>query len=192
MTKNKKGLPVLAWIGIGCGALLLLGLCAMVSGGWYLGHKVKKFAAEAEKNPQRTAAKLMIRMNPDLDLVSTDDDAKTITFRNKKNGEETTLSFDEAANGTKFHISGKSNGQKFDLSTGEDGESKSLTIKTDKGVMKFGAGGEAPDWIPPYPGAEGVKSHFSTKGSEGEVGGFGFKTSDDPAAVVAFYKKALE
>jgi len=192
MTDKKKGLPVLAWVGIGCGALLLMGVCAIVGGGWYVGHKVKKFAAEAEKNPEKTAAKLMIQMNPTLELISTDDEAGTISFRNKESGEEVTLSFKEVAGGKGFHLSGKTKDGNFDVSTGGDEESKNLTIKTDKGVMKFGAGGETPDWIPSYPGAEGVKSTFSTKGPDGEVGGFGFKTNDDPVDVAAFYKRGLE
>lgn len=57
------------------------------------------FVEGLEGNPARTIAETAIRMNPELELLSTDEDAGTITFRNKETGEEATLNFADIAEG---------------------------------------------------------------------------------------------
>jgi hypothetical protein len=52
-----------------------------------------------EDSPARTMAETVIRMNSELELLSTDDDAGTITFRSSETGEEATLNFEDIAQG---------------------------------------------------------------------------------------------
>jgi len=44
---KKKGLPVLAWIGIGCGALLVIAVAIVIAGGFFVARTVSK----ASKDP---------------------------------------------------------------------------------------------------------------------------------------------
>ena len=41
---------------------------------------------DLQDNPLKTGAELAVRMNPELELISTDDEAGTITFRNHPHG----------------------------------------------------------------------------------------------------------
>ena len=87
----KKGLSTGAKIAIGCGAVIVLGAIAMMLLlGWGVS-KAKEYAEEFEENPAKAVAETAVRVNPELDLVSTDDEAGTITFRNDRTGEEATI-----------------------------------------------------------------------------------------------------
>ena len=96
----KKGLSPLAWVGIGCGGVVVLGLVALV----VLGVSVFNWGRDAleeatgeqslsdiidnlEDDPAKTLAEAAIRLNPEFEQVNTDDDAGTITFRNTETGE---------------------------------------------------------------------------------------------------------
>jgi len=57
------------------------------------------FIEELRNNPVQVGAETLIRMNPELDRVSTDEDAGTLTFRNNRTGEEATLNFEDVAEG---------------------------------------------------------------------------------------------
>lgn len=87
-----------AKVGIGCGIFLIIGVIILVLlVGWCqrsVGHLVRYFA----ENPERATAEMIVRMNPELDLVSTDDEAGTITFRDSE-GKETTVSWSDLAEG---------------------------------------------------------------------------------------------
>jgi hypothetical protein len=47
-----------------------------------------------------------------------------------------------------------------------------------------------PAWLPAYSGAK--PEGFSTEGTSGSAGGFGFKTSDSAGKVAAFYDDELK
>src|SRR5689334_16038358 len=64
----KKGMGPLAWIGIGCGVILVIGVIAMFAVGFFVKRQVDKF----EDNPAMAAATLAVKLNPDLELVSSD------------------------------------------------------------------------------------------------------------------------
>ena len=82
----KKGLPVWAWVGIGCGALVVVVLIVVTVAGFLVANKVKDVAADFEKNPAMATARMIVKLNPDLEEVSTDDEEGTITVRNTKTG----------------------------------------------------------------------------------------------------------
>ncbi len=176
---KKKGLSPLAWVGIGCLALLLLGGVAVFSCGLFVANKVKDVAGDFEKNPARAAAELMVRVNPELELVESDDEAGTITVRNTKTGETVTVDFDEIAEG-RFRF--ETDEGETTVGFGDEGEG-GLTVTGPEGkTARFGGatGGEQiPDWVPRYPGERDVATTFSVSGDSGETGMFTWTTSDD-------------
>lgn len=131
------------------------------------------FAARAiRNNPGLVIAKLMTATNPNIQVLNTDNGAGTITFRDRRTGKESTISFDQARNG------------QFSISADDDHGGKA--------TMHFGGGAsDLPSWIPKYPGAESY-GVFSAKGTDGngsgEGGTFTFKTSDGASKVLEFYR----
>jgi VCBS repeat-containing protein len=188
---KKKGLSPLAWVGIGCGVIVVLGLIVMVVAGAlgmrWLGGKAKEF----EANPGLAAAKLVISVNPELELVDTDEDAGTLTVRNTKTGEIMKATFDE--NGK---VTFESNGEttSFGMEKGDDGEG-AFTVRGADGKtrLRVGAGGEEdlPGWLPRYEGVTPQGTYFSASG--GTVnGGYSFETADSVDDVIGYFRDELE
>ncbi len=68
--------------------------------------KLSDFAKEMESNPDAAAvraAELVLRLNPDVDVLSSDPAAGTITVREKKTGKEVTFDLEDIKAG-KFSI----------------------------------------------------------------------------------------
>lgn len=99
----KKGLPVIAWVGIGCGGLVVLGVIVLVILGVVFGRLFGDVAAEMEKNPAKATVMIMAKMDSDIEIVSSDDVAKTVTVKQKSTGETVTLSMEDIENG-KFPV----------------------------------------------------------------------------------------
>ena len=97
--KPKKGLGTGAKIGIGCGAIVLLviigfGIMAVMFGG-----KVKDFVDEAQKNPTRATATMMVNASGGaMELVAEDDENKRYTVKEVKTGTLTTIYWDAKRN----------------------------------------------------------------------------------------------
>jgi hypothetical protein len=192
-TPKKKGLSPLAWVGIGCGGLLLLAIIAFVVAGAiglsWLGGKAKEF----EDNPAMASAKLMVRMNPELELVEADDEAGTLTIRNKETGEVMTVGLDEIEEGRIRFESEDGEEITLGMEEGEEGEG-AFTVRDESGNtrMRIGAGGEEdiPSWVPRYEGAEAQGTMYQQSG--GEVsGGFSFETEDSPDEVLDYFAEAF-
>lgn len=190
---KKKGLSPLAWVGIGCGGLLILGLIAFVIaaalGLSWLGGQVDEF----EDNPAMASAKMLVRVNPELELVEADDEAGTLTVRNKETGEVVTVGLDEIEEGRIRFESGDGEEITVGLEEGEEGEG-AFTVRDQEGKtrMRIGAGGEEdiPAWVPRYPDVEAQGTYYSESG--GEVsGGFTFETEDSVDDVVAYFEEAF-
>jgi hypothetical protein len=150
----------LLWVLVIVLCLFGLGIAGVVGLGVYVA-----------RNPARAVRKLITATNPNVDVVSTDDGAGTITLRDRHTGKLVTMSFDEARQG-KF---------KF---TADDGEGR---------TAEFQLGGEArlPSWLPAYPGTHprGIFSATGDSGSEaGDAGGVTFTTHDPGSKVLAFYE----
>ena len=156
----------LFWVAIGCGVIVLLGLLAMGTCGWF----VKKKVAQFEANPAIAAAELAVRANPDMEVVESDTEKGTITVRNKKTGEVVTWN-------------------------AADIESGKWTVETDEGTATFGGspGGPAnlPSWVPTYPNGS-VQGTFDSTSAEGRTAAFTVTTSDPVAAVLEFYESQLK
>lgn len=187
----KKRSP-LVWVAVGCVGLLVLAGVIAVSTGLFVAYKAKQAGfdpALIQKNPGLAVAKMVTSANPDLEVVSVDENRGIIKVREKKTGKTLTMNLEDARNG---RISFKDDtGQTVELEAKGDGSSGALKVRGPEGTMELGAGGKPPDWIPSYPGAESLGSMLFTK--TGQAGGtYSFKTSDDGARVTSFYEDALK
>lgn len=190
----KKGLSTGAKIAIGCLVVLLLiaGGCFVVTA--FVGKKVVDFARDVENDPDAAAVKateLMMRMNPEVEVVSSDPKAGKITLREKRTGKVVTFNADDLANG-KFSFESEGETVTIDADQGEGGEAGALRVESGDRSMVFGAdAGAIPDWVPGYAGAR-IDSLSTVEAGEETSGTFLIHTSDDPAEVLASFEQALK
>jgi hypothetical protein len=185
----KKGMGPLAWIGIGCGVIILIGIIVMAAGAYLFKTRV---VDPMKDNPSLAAAKLVVAASPDLEMVKEDPKAQTITVHNKKTDETVVVSLDDAKNGRfKFSSNGKG-------ASSIDFSQQGISVKTqdEKGkestfVAGAGAPKDLPAWLPTYPGAT-VQGGYSSKSAEATVQTFGLTTTDSPDKVIAFYQDQLK
>lgn len=157
----RRGLSPLAWVGIGCGGLLLVGA---IVGGIAITWSIRKakevvgdlneFAQEMERNPAKAAAELVVKVNPNLELVESDEAAGTMTIREKSTGKVATFSFDEISEGT-FRFETPEG--EFEIQSPEGGEG-AIRVTTPEGETTFGAGSmeQVPAWVALPEGAGSV------------------------------------
>ena len=89
---QKKGLGALAWIGIGCGGIVVLGIIAAVIIGMVAAPKLKQFGEEMQKNPARGVASVMVSASfGQFEMVAEDDEKMRYTVREKQSGKFTTV-----------------------------------------------------------------------------------------------------
>ena len=191
MVQQKKGLPIWAWFGIGCLALIFLVVVVFMIGGFFLAKKVQDVAGDFENNPEMAAARLIVRMNPEIEEVEIDEEDGTITFREKDSGKVYTASFEDLKEG-RFSITGE-DGEVVVKTEGRDDDGQ-ITITTDEGTMKFGGSEEKsdqPDWVPVPSGAT-VGGHFSMQSDDSSHGTVEVVTDEDAEDVLAFYKGYME
>ena len=188
----KKGLPIWAWIGIGCGGLLILVLVVVMAAGFFVANKAKDMAADFEDNPAMATARMIVKLNPEIEEVESDEEAGTITVRNKKTGEEITVNFEDIEDG-KLSFTTDEGEVKVDASELE--ESGSMTITNEEGEVVFATGKpsaqDLPSWVPMYPGTEPTSRH-SMRTETTLSGGFEVTTSDAVADVLEFYRSELD
>lgn len=185
---TRKGLTTLQWVLIVLGSIFVLMTGACVACGLAINSFIGNVASDFEANPAKAAAEMAVRMNPELELVSSDDDAGTMTVRNKETGEEITLDFSDIADGS------------FSFRT-EEGE---MSVSAESGgitavgpggqVTTFGSTGDIdlPAWVERYPGAETAESGFASSSTDEVSGMFTVVTDDAVDAVTAWYRERLE
>jgi hypothetical protein len=192
--QERKGLGTLAWIAIGCGVLIVMVVLALTVGGLLLARKAKSVVEDLdfEGNPAMATARMVVRMSPELEEVSADEEAGTITIRNTSTGEEITVDFEDVQEGK---IAWKVGDKEVSIDASEVEDGNVVTVTGDEGSWKLTTGaeaaGELPNWVPVYPGteAEGL-STFS--GDDGVRGTFGLKTEDGVSEVISFYRSQFE
>jgi len=154
-------MPVLGWVGIGCGTLLVIGLVVMFLLVGFCKRKVAEFA----KNPEKLAAELIVKANPDLTLVSQDDAKGEMTIRTK-DGQETTMSYKDISKG-KF-VMRDANGNVAQLGNAD--------------LSKL------PAWVPRVPKMKSATSSFQNQ-ANGKMSGLYTATSTESiGALEAFFK----
>ena len=95
-TPQKQSLGPLAWIGIGCGGIVALVIIGFIVFGVMYGGKIKKFAEDAEKDPTRAMAQMMVGVaSGHFEMVAEDEPGKRYTVREKKTGKLTTIYWNE-------------------------------------------------------------------------------------------------
>jgi len=188
----KKGMPVWGWFAMGCGVIAVLGIGSCFAVGFFVQRKVKSVAEDFEKNPAKAAAELAVRMNPDVELVSSTEHEMTV--RNKKTGEVITVDFEDAKEG-KFTFKSKDGEATIDADADPSGEGGTLKITGTGGeTAVFSAGADAsrvPEWVPIF--KDGTHSGgYDANTPDGHAGAVTITTSASVAAVMAFYKEKLE
>jgi hypothetical protein len=190
----KKGMGPLGWIAIGCGAILVLGVIAMVVGAYIVKTKV---VDPFQKNPGMATAKLIVQANPDLELVSSDDTANTLTVHNKKTNDTVTVSMDDIKNG-KIKFTSDKGTAVFDATAANgSGSGAVLKVTDDKGNQSTfsasaGTPKSLPSWLPAYPGADVQGGMSATSSADGSSQTFSMATTDSVDKVVAFYQDHLK
>ena len=173
----KRKTSPLVWVLVIILGLFVLGGIVTVGAGMFFLHKARQAGLDPDliqRNPGLAVGKMLAAVNPDVEVLSTDEGTGRITVRDKKTGKVVTMTFDDAKRG-KFSFSAQ----------GDDGKTASLEI---------GAGADKlPSWVPTYPGAK-VEGTFAMTGDSGEGNGgsFGFSTSDTPEKVMSFYQDQLK
>jgi hypothetical protein len=154
-------MPGIAWFGIGCGTILII--CVLVASlfvGWCK-RKIDDFA----KNPEKAAAEMVVKLNPDLEMLSTDDTKGEMTIRNKK-GEVTTLSYKDISEGR-------------------------ITVRDKEGnLTMLGTGdlSQVPEWVPRLPNSSDEVGIMHSETTEQTTGMFSATTSDPLDKVEEFLK----
>jgi hypothetical protein len=182
----KKSNKVLLWVLGGCGTLLLLIIIGVVAVTMWMKQKV----GNLQRNPAVAAAEMLVRANPELEVVSTDYAKGTITMRNKKSGETLTMDANDVKQGRFTFKDGK--GTEVKLLAPEGGAGP-VQIQGPDGQTTFGAGTkvQTPSWLPTYPGSP-IEGVMSASGKDGSTGTIVQKTADSPTQMIESFEKALK
>ncbi len=188
---GKKKTSPWVWVLVGCLGLIVLFLILMGACGVFVANKAKDIAADFEANPARAAAELAVRLNPELELVESDDEAGTMTVRNTRTGEVVTVDFEDISEG---RVSFETDEGASSIVFGQ-GDEGGVTITTPEGETRIGTGAadqQLPDWLPVYPGASGPEGSYSATQGGQRSGGASFRTGDSVAEVLEFYERELK
>ena len=189
---ERTGLHPLAWVGIGCGVILVIVVAAMLIGGFFLARTVKNVAEDFEDNPGLAAARFVVKASPDLEEVETDEAAGTMTIRNTKTGELITVNFDDIKEG-RFSWTADGEEVSVDVSDAESGTVKIESSDGDGFQLTTGDAVTAPipDWVPVYPGTE-PKNRGSMKTDEMVSGNYTTQTEDGADTVLEYFRDTLK
>src|SRR5712691_1946207 len=130
MPEPKKGGKLLIGIVIGCGGLIIVGILVFVLGGFFLWNKAKQAGLDPdliEKKPALAIAKMMVAANPDVELVSVDDEKGLITVKDKKTGKTMTVNLEEAQQG-KITFKDDDKNEEVTLEAKGEGDTGSLEV----------------------------------------------------------------
>lgn len=190
----KKGLSGLAIAGIGCGGLTLLALLVVVLLGMKACNMAKEVVGDFKTNPEKAAAMMVLKFNPELDIVKTDDAKGEITVRNKKSGEEVTLSYKDVSEG-KFSIK-NAKGEVVSIDGSDAGGKGGVVMKGPEGEVVIGGTNAAaiapPAWVPMYPHLKSQPGGMRSERNGVIAGSFAAETADTGEQVKAFYEAKLK
>jgi hypothetical protein len=184
MSPEKKGLHPLAWVGIGCGVLIVLGGVVFVALTMFVFGKAK----DALDQPVTMTARAIALANPDIEFVSADEENRTVVFRNKDTGEESRFDFSDVEAG-RIEFTGSEG----TVSIGAEADGQGVAIRGPDGqTARFGAGDaeDIPDFVPRMRQAT-YESAFSMTSDGVTAGTASLSTSEAPSEVAAFYKREL-
>lgn len=173
---GKKSVHPLVWIGGGCGIVALILVLLLFIGGMMLSRKASEFIAEFEQDPERASAELIVRMNPDLELVETLEEEGKMTVRVRSEDKTVTVSYGQLQDGV-FTVESE-DGEFFTMDLGqEDFDLETLPAEMRELV---------------YPGATAQGGSFQAETHEGRSQLVNLQTDDDFDTVVEFYEQKFE
>jgi len=189
----KKKMGALGWVLIGCGGLMVVGLVVIVGLYFFVMHKAKQAGLDPElmkKNPGLASVKMLVAMNPDLEMTSTDDGRGIAHIYDKKKNKHYIISFEDARQG-RMTLQ-EEGGESVTLSSSGNDSNGSFEMKSNEGTLKVGGQGPVnlPSWVPSYPNSQ-PQASMTSETDKGKTLAFSFKTSDSVEKVVGFYKDGL-
>ena len=84
------------------GALFLIFVLLVGAGAYFIKQKMHQAGVTTEmmrRNPALAGAKIAAAMNPNIEILSVDEDRQTLTYRDKKTGKVSVVTFQNAKNG---------------------------------------------------------------------------------------------
>jgi len=185
---KKKGLHPVAWLAIGCLVFVIIAGVLVTAGGIFVAKKAKDALGD---DPSMAAAEMIVRITPELELVDSDREARTLTVRDKGSG--TVATFDVSAiesgefkfesEGKTVEIDGSGESGSFVTVTEEGGEGEASTS-----TLQIGSRGEIPAEVPIYPGSEPQSLYSMTQGGT-ETGSYQIDTNASFEDLVGFYEQ---
>ena len=186
----KKG-RFIFWALGGCLVLIVIAAIIIFSTGLFIARKAGLDSGMLKRNPGIAIAKMMVSGNPDIEIVSVDEDRGIIRVREKKTGKTMTVDLENAQKG-KIVFTDEKN-QRVEIQAHGEGDNADVEIKSADGSLRMGADnkGQLPVWLPAYPNAESSGA-FGFNGNEGNSGSCSFKSKDSVETIAAYYEKALK
>jgi hypothetical protein len=179
------------WILGGCLVLIVIGVIITVFTGVFIARKAGIDPDLAEKNPGLAAAKMMATLNPDIEVLSVDEDQGTIQLREKETGRTVTMNFEDIQEG-KIVFKDSEDGEVSIQASGDDGMGE-IEIRSSEGTVRMGSSSasQLPSWLPAYPGASdsGTFGFFS---ENSRTGSCAYQTNDSVKQVASYYEEALK
>jgi hypothetical protein len=186
---GEKKMSPMAKVAIGCGIVAVIGalvIGALVATG-------VSFLKKKAENPTLAAAELMVRANPELEVLESDSEKGTLTIKNTKTGEVVTMNAKDIEDG-KVTFTTKEGTTTIDGSqSGEGGEVKVTNEKGEEATFSAGQGApkNLPSWVPTYSGGT-VEGSYDATTTEGRSAMFTVTTDDAVDKVVEFYESQLK
>lgn len=160
---QKKGLPPLAWAGIGCAGILAIGVILMSLLVTRCGMSIAKSLKE---HPAKEVAATVLGEYPEIATVAEDTETGAITLRLKSSGSEAATTYDDIAHGRVSFL-----------------DSSGAPIPVFKGDLT-----KCPPWVPRYPGGSGETSLLHQDLPANVHGIVIVDTTDTMAAVEKFFE----
>ena len=162
---------------IGCAGIIVIIVVVVILGGVWV----------AKQGEEKIISFAIEKANPDLEVLSLDKDAGTISVKSKKTGETFTMSVEDAKQG-KFTLK---NDKGETVTFNADGAG-TARIETEKGTSVIGAAAveNIPAWVAIYPGTN-PQGAWSGEEEGKKNGAMSFATTDTVAQVIDFYKEKL-
>jgi uncharacterized protein YneF (UPF0154 family) len=184
---QKKTSP-LVWILAILGVFVVLVIVAVVGIGFFVAHKAKEAGLDSDmvkRNPALATIKVMAALNPNIEIVSLDEDKGFVTVHDRKSGRTFKVDFDDAKRG-RFTVQEEGKGPVTVTTSGDD-KNGTVEVNTPDAHMKVGGHAATfPVWVPDYPHSD-AQAVFSGNTGSNESGMFAFKTKDSASKVMDFY-----
>jgi hypothetical protein len=184
----------LKWILVGVGFLVLCVLGFIGVGAFLAYRAIQNVGFDPDlmqRNPGLALARMATALNPDAELVSTNEAAGTVTIREKSSGKVITLKFDPDKK--TMVVIDEQSGERARVQISGDDQQGSIDITGGDGKIRLGSSGDPqpPAWAPVFPGSS-TQGVLSAESPEGATHTFTFKTSSPPAQVLAYYETQLK